>query len=61
MLRGRIDRQGTIVALEVSTACDISLPLLLMGLRSSPRHSFVAWNEFGLYSRPTGTIQSSIY
>ena len=47
MIRGRIDRWGTIVALEVSTACDISIPSLLMGTRTRPMHSFAAGNEFG--------------
>ena len=47
MLRGRIDRQSTIVALEVSTACDISLPSFLMG-SAYPRHSFTAGNDFGV-------------
>ena len=46
MLKGRIDLQGTIVALEVSTACNISLPLFLMGPRNFPRHYFAAGNEF---------------
>ena len=46
MLRGRIDCQGTIVALEVIAACDISLPSLLMGPRNRPGHSFAAGNEF---------------
>ena len=48
VLRGRIDCQGTIVALEVSTTCDISLHSLLMGQRTRPRHYFAAGNEFGV-------------
>ena len=44
VFRGRIDCRGTIVALEVSTACDISLPSLFMGLRTRPRNSFVDGN-----------------
>ena len=48
MLRGRIDRRGDIVDLEVITACDISLPSFLMGLRIRPRHSFAVGNEFGV-------------
>ena len=48
MLRGRIDRWGAIVALEVSTACGISLPSLFMGLRTLHRHSFASGDEFGV-------------
>ena len=48
MLRGRLDRQGTIVDLEVRNACDISLPSFLMGTITRPRHSFADGNEFGV-------------
>ena len=48
VFRGRIYCRGTIVALEVITACDISLPLFLMGPRNHPRHYFAAGNEFGV-------------
>ena len=48
ILRGRIDRQVTIVALELSTDCDISLPSFLMGPRTRPMHSFSDVNEFGV-------------
>ena len=47
MLRGWIDIRGNIVALEVSTACEISLPSLLMGPRTRPMHYFAAGKEFG--------------
>ena len=48
MLRGWIGSKGAIVALEVSTSCDISLPSFLMGPRTHPSHSFPARNEFGV-------------
>ena len=47
MLIGWNDHYGNIVALEVITDCEISLPSSLMGLRNFPRHYFVAGNEFG--------------
>ena len=48
MFKGRIDCQGTIVALEVSTACDISLLSFSMCLRTHTRNSFAAGKEFGV-------------
>ena len=46
ILRGQIYRWGTIVALEVITACDISLTSFLMGTRTRLGHSFADGNEF---------------
>ena len=48
ILRGCIDCRGDIVALDMSTDCDISLPSLLMGPRTRPRHFFADGNEFGV-------------
>ena len=48
MLRGRIYFQGIIIALEVGTVCNISLPSLLRGPRTLPRHYFAAGDEFGV-------------
>ena len=48
MLRGKIHCRVTIVALEVITVCDISLPSFFMGLRACPRHYLVDGKEFGV-------------
>ena len=45
MLRVQIDCRGTMVDLEVRTACEISLPSFLMKTRTCPRHYFAAGNE----------------
>ena len=48
MIRGLIYRLVTIVALGLSTTCDISLPSFLMTPGTRPRHSFASENDFGV-------------